>query len=479
MSTVEVQGRNVIGGVLVEAEDGQRLDVIEPATGAVLATVPAGGEADADRAVEAARAALPAWLETTPAERSAYLLTLADVIEQHADELAVLEARNVGKPMAAAAEELPMVVDTFRFFAGAARCLEGRAAGEYLAGYTSFVRREPIGVTVGIAPWNYPLLMAAWKIAPALAAGNVAILKPSRQTPLTALRLGELAADVLPPGVLNVVSGTGSRIGASLVAHPGVDLVSITGDTATGKEIARVAAETVKRVHLELGGKAPVVVLDDADLDAVVAGIVLGGYANSGQDCTAACRVIATPGIHDRLLEALVPAVEALRVGDPASGAELDMGPVVSMEHQARVVGFLDRVEGTAGRVLTGGDTLGGRGCFVTPAVVAGPHQRDEIVQQEVFGPVVSVQRAEDFAQALAWANDVPVGLASVWTRDVHRALEASRRLQAGGVWINDHLPIVSEMPHGGFKQSGYGKDLSVYGLEDYTQIKHVMAKVA
>jgi 1-pyrroline dehydrogenase len=470
--------QNLVGGELVDADSGDTLDVIEPANGNVIASVPAGSSSDAELAVAAAKAALPGWMGTTPGERAERLLALADAVDAHTDELAKLESRNVGKPIASATDEIAMVADTFRFFAGAARCLEGRAAGEYLGGYTSFVRREPIGITVGIAPWNYPLLMAAWKVAPALAAGNVAIIKPSRQTPLTVLRLGELVSEILPAGVLNVVCGSGELLGAPLASHPDVGLVSITGDTETGKNIAHLAAESVKRVHLELGGKAPVVVLDDADVDATVAGILVGGYVNSGQDCTAACRVIATPRIYDSLLERLLPAVEGLRVGDPATEAELDMGPVISTAHQRRVLGFLDRVASTDGRVLTGGDTLGAQGAFVTPAVVTDVEQSDEIVQREVFGPVVTVQRADDFGTALKWANDVPFGLASsVWTANINDALVASRELQFGCVWINDHLPVVSEMPHGGFKQSGYGKDLSVYGLEDYTQIKHVMAK--
>ncbi|MEA2620960.1 MAG: aminobutyraldehyde dehydrogenase [Chloroflexota bacterium] len=467
-----------IGGEWVDAASGETLDVENPADGRVIAKVQASNAEDVDRAVNAAATAFETWQHTTPAERSLMLLKLADGIEERADEIGRLESKNAGKPVGAAIDEIPVMVDNLRFFAGGARIMEGKAANEYMAGHTSFIRREPVGVVASIAPWNYPIMMAGWKIGPALAAGNTVVLKPSARTPLTALVLAEVAADIFPPGVLNVITGTGATIGDPLVAHPKVGMISVTGDTDTGKHIARVAADRVKRLHLELGGKAPVIVFDDADMEAVIENIKLFGYWNSGQDCTAACRVITGPAIYDKFVADLADAVKTIKWGDPAEGDDIEMGSLIAGAQAEKVEGMVDRARSGA-EVVVGGHRPDRPGAYYEPTVIAGPDQRSEIVQDEVFGPVVSVQRFSDEEQAIAWANDVRFGLAaSVWTSDAGKGMRVAKAIQFGTVWINDHFMLVSEMPHGGFKESGYGKDQSMYAIEDYTVVKHVMLKI-
>jgi betaine-aldehyde dehydrogenase len=467
-----------IGGEFVDSASGETLDVINPANDQVIAKVPKSAAEDVDRAADAAEKAFPEWGRATPAERSTALLKLADAIEARADEIGRLESRNAGKPVTIAIEEIPVVVDNLRFFAGAARVMEGKAVNEYMAGHTSMIRREPVGVVASIAPWNYPIMMAGWKIGPALAAGNTVVLKPSARTPLTALVLAEIAADILPPGVLNVITGTGAGIGDALVGHPKIGMVSVTGDTDTGKHIAKVAADRVKRLHLELGGKAPVIIFDDADAASVAEQIKLWGYWNSGQDCTAATRVIAGPKIYDSFVSELTDQVKSIRWGDPAEADDLEMGSLIAQAQADKVEGMVDRAR-AGSEITTGGVRPSRPGAFYEPTVIAGPDQKSEIVQDEVFGPVVTIQRFTDEDQAIAWANDVRFGLAaSVWTQDAGRGMRVAKAIQFGTVWINDHFMLVSEMPHGGFKESGYGKDQSMYAIEDYTVVKHVMLKI-
>jgi 1-pyrroline dehydrogenase len=481
VSVSVTQTKQFIGGEWVEASSGETMEVLNPATAEVIAEVPRSSADDVDRAVEAARKAWDEWRFKTPKDRMELLLKLADTIEENAEELARLESQNVGKPWWVAKDEPPVMADNLRFFAGAARNLEGKSAGEYVEGYTSMIRREPLGIVAGICPWNYPLYMAMWKTGPALAAGNVQIVKPAEQTPLTLLRLMELAQEFIPSGVLQVITGDGVPAGDALVRHPDIRLVSLTGDTATGKIIAKNAADTVKRLHLELGGKAPMVVLDDADPATVAEAVKIGGYFNSGQDCTASSRILVNSGIYDDVLSETVKAVEAMSVGDPATDDEIEMGPVISAEQQERVLGFLDRATDAKASIVTGGGALGDRGFFVKPTVVTDVTQDAEIVQNEVFGPVVTVQPFSSDDEAIEMANGVRYGLAaSVFSESVGRALKVAARLDFGTVWVNEHLfPLAAEMPHGGFKESGYGKDMSLYSMEEYTRIKHVAVKLA
>ena len=467
-----------VNGQWVDSASGKTLAVENPANGKVIAHVPASDAEDVDRAASAAATAFETWQHSTPQDRSLLMLKLADAIEARADEIGRLESRNTGKPVGAAIDEVPVVVDNLRFFAGAGRVMEGKAANEYIAGRTSLIRREPVGVVASIAPWNYPIMMAGWKIGPALMAGNTVVLKPSARTPLTALVLAEIAAEILPPGVLNVITGTGAAIGDHLVGHPKVGMISVTGDTDTGKHIAKVAADRVKRLHLELGGKAPVIVFDDADAAAVIENLKTFSYWNTGQDCTAPCRVITGPKVYDNFVADLAAQVRTIRWGDPAEGDDIEMGSLIAQTQADKVEGMVERARSSA-EIVTGGQRPKRAGAYYEPTVIAGPDQKSEIIQDEVFGPVVTVQRFTDEDQAIAWANDVRFGLAaSVWTSDIGRGMRVAKAIQFGTVWINDHFTLASEMPHGGFKESGYGKDQSMYAIEDYTVVKHVMLKL-